>query len=404
MRNKNAECRNKYDLRAGGWFLKAGGLLAAPTVIALFAVLLLCMGGCLRLALRITGECEGYFASSGMSLEEAVARAKPRAEKFDVLLMGYDGMIARVSGEELDGCELVYSRENLWEIKSEPHPPSARVKGLARIAIVGEGEPVGQLLLDDALYLLKEEGTSRKNGRGVTVYTTRLRVPAAPVERIDDLPELMITQTYTDAMEALKRDERVMIIELDGLGWEMLERADAPFLKSLGPERALVCWPPISPTGLASMLTGVTADGHGVRDRESREMACEDIFAKAQAMGKACAYIEGSHALLGTSLRPVLSLGDEAVYENARKALAGEPDLLFVHFHEIDETAHGYGPYAQETLLKIGEIDGHVRALCEGFGGRVIITADHGLHETQEGGGDHGEYRAEDMAVPYIMK
>jgi len=388
MRNKNAECRNIFS-----------GILIA-------AMLLLGLSGCLRPVLLITGECEGYFASSGMSLAQAVARAKPRAEAFDVLLMGSDGMAARISGDELDGCTLVYSRENLWEIKSELHPRSVRVKLLDRIAIVGAQDARdGQLLLDDVLYLLKEEGASQKNGRGVTVYTTRLRVPVAdgPVERIDELPELMITQAYTDAMEALGRDERVMIVELDGLGWEMLARADAPYLKSLGPRRALAAWPPISPTGLASMLTGATADGHGVHDRGIRGMAREDIFAKAQAMGKACAYIEGSHALLKTSVTPVLSLSDDEVYENARKALAGEPDLLFVHFHGIDETAHDHGPYAQETLQKINELDRYVQALCESFEGLVIITADHGQHETESGEGAHGAYRAEDMVVPYMI-
>jgi len=386
MRNKNAECRNIFS-----------GILIA-------AMLLLGLSGCLRPVLLITGDCEGYFASSGMSLEQAVARAKPRAEAFDVLLMGSDGMVARISGDELDGCELVHSRENLWEIKSELHPRSVRVKLLDRIAIVGEGEQVGQLLLDDTLYLLKEEGTSQKNGRSVTVFTTRLRVPLSdgPVEMIADPPDLMITQTYHDAMDALQRGERVMILELDGLGWGMLERADAPFMKSLEPEPALAAWPPISPTGLASMLTGVTANLHGVHDRGIRELAREDLFAKAQAMGKTCAYIEGSQALLDTSLRPVLSLSDEAVFVNTRENLSA--DLLFAHFHGIDDTAHTYGPYAEETLQKIAALDVLVQALCEEFEGRVIIAADHGLHETQNGEGAHGEFRPEDMIVPYIIR
>jgi len=345
-------------------------------------------------ALVVVGDCEGYSLTANTSLEDAVALAKPRAEQFDVLLIGSDGMISRISGDELDGCVLVYSSENAWEVKSELHPPSARVKNLALVAVMSVSEDT-----EAFLRLLKKEGASAKNGRSVTVYTTR-----------------MITAVSDDALRFLEQGERVMIIELDGLGWKMLEMADAPYLKSLQPQEALVCYPPISPVGLASMLTGATPDIHGIHDRENRQMACEDLFAKAQEMGKTCAYVEGSHALLNTSIRPVLSLNDEEVLANAQMALESEPDLIFVHFHEIDEAAHKSGPPASfpfptlekltKSILtheKIKEIDGYVRVLVEGYDGRVIITADHGMHETEEGG-DHGQFLAEDMIVPYIIK
>jgi hypothetical protein len=387
MRNKNAECRSIFS------------------IVVIAALLLTCMScGAAAHPLEITGDCEGYTLTNGAPLAEIIRLSKPRAEEFDVLLMGNDGMVARVAGDELDGCAVMYSRENLWEIKSELHPPSARVKFLDRVVVVPKDEQVGQLLLRDTLYLLKEEGTSRKNGRSVTVYTTRMTVPlpGGEADLIEDLPDLTITETYRDALGSLRRDERVLIIELDGLGWEMLQRADAPFLASLQPQRALACYPPISPTGLASMLTGESPDKHGVRDRETRGMNCEDLFAKAEALGKASAYVEGSHALLQTSLAPVLSLGDEETLTNAQQALAQSPDLLFVHFHGIDDAAHKYGPYGAQTLEAIKANDGYVRALCEGFDGRVIVTADHGLHKTPEGG-NHGEYLTEDMIVPYII-
>ena len=89
-------------------------------------------------------------------------------------------------------------------------------------------------------------------------------------KKIDDLagvmadpPGLLITETYHDAMRFLERGERVMIIELDGWGWAMQQLADSdysPFLASFDPQRALACYPPISPVGLAAMLTGVTPD------------------------------------------------------------------------------------------------------------------------------------------------
>jgi len=331
-------------------------------VLALLLALLGC-GTTHAPALTITGDCEGYSLTANMPLEKAVAQARPRAEAFDILLVGYDGLISRISGEDMDGCELVYSNENAWELKSELHPPSARVKNLALVTVLSDS--------DDILRLLKEEGTSSKNGRGVTVYTTR-----------------MITETSSDALRFLEQGERVMIIELDGLGWEMLERADTPFLKSLEPGRAMAAYPPNSKTGLAALLN---IDGD------------TDLFTAASERGKTCAYIQGSHVPVGSSLRPVLSLNDGEVYTNARDALAANPDIIFIHFHGIDDAAQDYGPYARETLDKTEEIDDYVRVLAESFGGRVIITADHGLHETEEGGA-HGIFSAEDMIVPYIVK
>jgi len=317
-------------------------------------------------ALVITGGCEEYRVTAHMSLEKAVARARPRAEVFDVFLIGVDGMIAQISGEELEGCELVYSSENAWEVKSELHPPSVRVKDLALIAIMNDAQDTRAFLR-----LLKEEGTSAKNGRSVTVYTTR-----------------MIAGTSSDALRFLEQGERVMVIELDGLGWEMLERANAPYMKSLEPGRAMAAYPPNSKAGLAALLA---IDGE------------TDLFTAAGGRGKTCAYIEGSHVPVGASLRPVLSLSDGDVYTNAREALAANPDLIFIHFHGIDDIAQDCGPYARETLDRIEEIDDYVRVLCEKFDGRVIITADHGLHATEDGG-EHGLFMSEDMVVPYIVK
>ena len=337
---------------------------------ALIAALLFALTGCAvrsqSPALTITGDCEGYGLTANMPLEKAIALAKPRAEGFDILLVGNDGLIARISGEELDSCELVYSEENAWEVKSELHPPPARVKNLALVAVMSASEET-----EAFLRLLKEEGASTKNGRGVTVYTTRV-----------------IAEAFSEAIGALEQGERVMIIELDGLGWAMLERARAPYMQSLEQGRAMAAYPPDSKTGLAALLA---IDGGS------------DLFTAAGGLGKSCAYIEGSHVPAGSSLRPVLSLSDEEVYTNAREALSDSPDLIFVHFHGIDDTAQDHGPYARETMQKISEIDGCVQALAEGFDGRVIITADHGLHETPEGGA-HGLFIAEDMIVPYIVK
>lgn len=228
-----------------------------------------------------------------------------------------------------------------------------------------------------------------------------------------DPPLLCITEAYNDALHLLERGENAMIIELDGWGWQIYEQAaassDQKTLGALDASRALAVFPPISPVGLASLLTGKTPDGHGVHDRENKRLQGEDLFARASALGKTAAYIEGDTSILETSLAPALSpdLGgepgtDDEVYAHALKAVDSGAQLVFVHFHGIDDNAAAYGPYAPETMAAVRRLDGYAADLIARWNGKVIITADHGLHPSGDGG-SHGAFSSEDMIVPYII-
>ena len=413
-------------------------------------------------------------AFSAVLLADVVKVASSRARDYSLLLVGVDGLAAMISGEDLNGCYITYSSEYAWQCINFNHPVSSRIKMLYEIVVVaGENseDPMATGLVDAAgsrrvsagrLRLspheagLNFEGRSEKNGKAVTVFTPYRRIPLGSLletqgmicfvgrngamiyERnigtaflevagntlryrnmydvagvMADAPMLNISEVYRDALYFLERGEQVLIIELDGWGWEMYLRAEQPYLGGLNAMKALAVFPPLSPVGLASMLTGELPAVHGIHDRTNREPAAEDIFAMAAAMGKKAIYIEGNTSLIRTSLPPVLSPDlngvngtDDEVYANAKVAMVENPDLLFVHFHGIDDVAATYGPYAPETLAKIFYIDALVAELAAAWSGRIIITADHGLHLTSNeisGGGDHGVFRAEDMLVPYII-
>ncbi|MFA9422922.1 MAG: alkaline phosphatase family protein, partial [Sedimentibacter sp.] len=91
------------------------------------------------------------------------------------------------------------------------------------------------------------------------------------------------------------------------------------------------------------------------------------------------------------------------MYESALRASAENYDFIFVHFHGIDDRGHSYGPEADETMLYIKLIDSYISELSNIWDGTIILTADHGMHET-ENGGTHGECRYSDMVVPYFLK
>ena len=83
---------------------------------------------------------------------------------------------------------------------------------------------------------------------------------------------------------------------------------------------------------------------------------------------------------------------------------AGMPDLLFVHFHGIDDTGHTYGPGSPEQLAAIWGVDAAVGELMEAApeDTLILILADHGQHRVQEEDslGNHGHLIEEDMLIP----
>ena len=413
-------------------------------------------------ALHLEGDAKP-FIFTGRSYDLAYYfehHVETRADAFDLLFIAHDGFAVRLS--DLDGVTLMNSH-NSWELRAPNHPPSANITMIAHMIVISISEDAhamrlidaeqqvreltaGQLYLYDHVRVLHEEGTNHTR-YSATVLTTQYRVPLGnfmqgesfvaisrtgetmffrglagsyllggnqidlylPDDRIlfdiagvmADAPQTKITQAFHDARHFLAQGEQVLIIKLDGLGWNMLEHA--PFIQSLGPRQALAAYPPITPTGLAAMLTGKTGEQHGIQRRGIRTLEAEDIFEIAAQQGHATVFISTRTAHINTSLVPMLARDDADAFMLAQQALADQPDLLFVHFKGIDDTAHAHGPYAEQTQQTISEIDAFLQILVEQFDGRVIITSDHGLHETPDGG-NHGLFLPEDMLVPYVIR
>ena len=236
------------------------------------------------------------------------------------------------------------------------------------------------------------------------------------VELASETPLRSIAGAFHDALYALEDGERVLMLFLDGWGWEkfLYHEHRQPFLSSLNPMPAIAAYPPITPVGLATVVTGVLPEVHGIHSRGDRRMndGVTDIFAEAARLGLTVAYVQSSTNVIETSLFPLLSPDadglygtDNEVFENARRNL--DADLLFVHFKGIDDVGHTYGPYTEEVGVRMALIDEYVRYLVENWGsGTVIVTADHGMHRIYGNPyrlGDHLRFCHEDMIVPYII-
>lgn len=237
-----------------------------------------------------------------------------------------------------------------------------------------------------------------------------------------DPPEHTLTYVYDLALQALEDDENVMIVYLDGFGyWSYeyaLENSLIDNLSALSAEKVLSMYPTITPVNYAAMVTGQTPENNGVTARGIHSLKCNTIFDDALDMGKSVFIAEGDTQILSFSvsqeLNPDLNGNgstDDEVFDCAMQACStGKYDLMFVHFHGIDDTSHENGPMAQQTLDEIKCVDEYVGRLMQEWNGKVIVTADHGQH-TNDGNGDsayndytgvHGAFVQSDIYVPIL--
>ena len=228
-----------------------------------------------------------------------------------------------------------------------------------------------------------------------------------------DPPAASIMDLYPDTEHYL-RSGRVMVLYLDGFGYHQYLHAVntgyAPFLAELPPAvRALTVYQPVTNAGFAAMITGRPPEENGVWSREQMDLLVPSIFALAENSGKKAALIEGNIKILNTEVEPMLNPDvngdgstDDEIMARAVACLDQGYDLLFVHFHSIDDAGHTYGDLSPETLRQVQAVDGYVRELVTGWEGTVIILADHGMHNAASAG-SHGVFCYEDLFVPYII-
>lgn len=212
--------------------------------------------------------------------------------------------------------------------------------------------------------------------------------------------------------------QQIALIFLDGFGYlrysEALTEGLIPNLAAL-PEPALgiASYQPCTVVGSAAILTGAPPEVTGITTRGIRSTETETIFDVVIAAGLRGVAIEGE-ALAFNMRNAELTLSgdrdgnggsDDNVLSNVLAVLeTGMPDLLWVHFHGIDDAGHTYGPGATEERAKITEVDAAVGEVLATLPPHtaVLIFADHGMHAVAEEGrlGNHGQLIVRDMLIP----
>lgn len=394
-----------------------------------------------------------------VKLGTIIHKAKPLTDNYEVLIKGEDGIVSL--DQNIDDCFIipsekkwvlagsevitaqgigeivVVSKESLWSygfniIEMDKNilniTPGQLYKLMAeRGHKKDEGFSLEGLIgneLDRLLIMGREGGYGFDDGKGhlefrgnsIDYICKDNRRIVNAVGALINPPGESILDTYVDAAESLQKDERVMILVLDGFGYhqylDALENGYAPYLSSFNRAKAATTvYKPVTNAGLAAMITGRPPSENGVFSRKQRDYQVPSIFQWAHDLNKRSALIEGDIKVLNTEIQPILSTDrngngstDDEIFETGLNILLKEEnDLVLIHFHGIDDSGHSHGDMAPETKATITKTDGYIEKLLSNWTGKVIITSDHGMHSNANGEGYHGDFIYEDMIVPYLV-
>jgi hypothetical protein len=212
--------------------------------------------------------------------------------------------------------------------------------------------------------------------------------------------------------------EQGVIIVLDGLQCHklqtMIDAGKLPLLQGIEEiHQGLTVYPPITTSASAALLTGAPPQMNGVYGYGYRSTELTTLFDLAVENGKTVVAVEG--ASLPFNLRNAESslsgdrdgngFSDDNVFANSLEVIeSGMPDLLYVHFHEIDDMGHNFGPDSPEYESALIRVDNYLAQIYAALPADtfIAIVADHGMHTTDDGG-NHGTLTASDLIIPIIF-
>jgi predicted AlkP superfamily pyrophosphatase or phosphodiesterase len=227
------------------------------------------------------------------------------------------------------------------------------------------------------------------------------------------------TQTPSSTPTPALRARRVLILSIDGLRPEAISLAPMPNLLNLMQSSAYSLTAQTIPQSStlpshASMLTGYCPADHGViwNDYipENGYAIGTDLFDIAHEAGLGTYMVVGKRKLVQLtepdSLTNFTYISDRdlVITERLISEFPEDFGVLFVHFPTPDGMGHVYGWLSPEQLSVIFRADEAIGKILAELDARnlrsetlIIITADHGGHDTT-----HGSRLAEDMTIPWI--
>jgi predicted AlkP superfamily pyrophosphatase or phosphodiesterase len=235
-----------------------------------------------------------------------------------------------------------------------------------------------------------------------------------------------ITAAHDSARAARAHTAHVIIVSIDGLRPDAIERFGAPTLARLKRQgryatSASTIVPSLTIPSHASMLTGVEPSAHHATwnddDDRNDPVAVPTVFSYVKHEGlKTAAFFSKSKF---TMLFPKRAFDTSAAPSSAERGWPAEltvtvaahylgeasPNLLFVHIADTDYAGHSRGWMSKEygeAVLNADLALEHLLSRADstfGSGGyTLIVTADHGGHART-----HGTMMSDDVSIPWIV-
>lgn len=312
------------------------------------------------------------------------------------------------------GVNVITPDKNIMNIS--PGYGTNTLPGCVRLKDIVNFKSEALIMGDEGVYLHDDgEGYLRVEDDMIGYFSTQTGYKLKSIKGIMvDIPKKSIMNTYYDSMYFLGNGEDVLIVYLDGFGYHQyinsIQKRHGLFLKGLpAADKASTVYKPVTNSGFAAMITGKSPAENGIYSRKQKDMKVTSIFGQAKIMGKKALLVEGNIKILNTEVEPVLNVGrdasqncDDEVLKCALESIDNGYNLMLVHFHGIDDSGHTYGSLSEKTMDAVKTADEYLSELISRWHGMAILTSDHGMHTSSEGG-IHGSFRYEDMIVPYII-
>lgn len=168
--------------------------------------------------------------------------------------------------------------------------------------------------------------------------------------------------------------------------------------------------PSVTPVCFGTMFTGVTPHVHGIERYEKHPLAQDSLFDALVRAGKKVALVavaDSSFDILFSN-RPIdrhILPYDGEVNERALELIArDEHDVIVVYNQEFDDVMHRTYPESRPALEALkhhiaafDELAGAAERAWSGRDAMVCWFPDHGVHIADNGCGQHGSDREDDL-------
>jgi arylsulfatase A-like enzyme len=212
---------------------------------------------------------------------------------------------------------------------------------------------------------------------------------------------------------------RVLIVSIDGLRPDAIDYAPMPTLQGLMKIGAYsltaqTIMPSSTLPSHTSMLTGLCPSAHGVTWNsylpEKGFAKGTDLFDLAHAAGLRTIMIVGKEKLrqvtepASTDVFQWVNDLDPIIAKRAAQLIPDGFSVLFVHFPDPDLDGHNYGWMSFPQMFTLRRTDQALQTLLDALDKAdmrantlIIVTADHGGHNTM-----HGFDIPSDMTIPWV--